>query len=165
MLSWVPYTRKRQHSNLQSEVNSESFQSEWVTSGVTARWFIAWLVRGVLTSPRFPSLAWGPPALRIEIDYSVVSVFSRKDNLFKMVIARGRVHVCVCVPSSSFSNPSVVLSTSQHILQPFRSFTYVTAQSPTLISLLICHRLFTYVTWRAAHELYGWEDCKTVNCP
>ena len=70
MLSWVPYTRKRQHSNLQSEVNSASFQSEWVTSGVTARWFIAWLVRGVLTSSRFPSLAWVPPALRLEIDYN-----------------------------------------------------------------------------------------------
>ena len=70
MLSWVPYTRKRQHSNLQSEANSASFQSEWVTPGVTARWFIAWLFREVLTSPRFPSLAWGPPALRIEINYS-----------------------------------------------------------------------------------------------
>ena len=37
------------------------------------------------------------------------------------------------------------------ILQPFRCFAYVTAHSPTLLSLLLRHRLFTYVTWRAAH--------------
>ena len=37
---------------------------------------------------------------------------------------------------SSFSNPPVVLPTSQLILQPFRCFTYVTAHSPTLLSLL-----------------------------
>ena len=30
-------------------------------------------------------------------------------------------------------------------------FTYVTAHSPTLLSLLLRHRIFTYVTWRAAH--------------
>ena len=52
---------------------------------------------------------------------------------------------------SSFSNPSLALPTSQLILQPFRSFTYVTAHSPTLLSLLLRHRIFTYVTWRAAH--------------
>ena len=52
----------------------------------------------------------------------------------------------------SFSNPSVALPTSQLILQPFRCFTYVTAYSPTLISLLLRHRLFTYVTWRAAQN-------------
>ena len=56
---------------------------------------------------------------------------------------------------SSFSNPSVALPTSQLILQPFRCFTYVTAHSPTLLSLLLRHRLFTYVTWRAAHDRYG----------
>ena len=49
--------------------------------------------------------------------------------------------------SSSFSNPSVALPTSQLIIQPFRCFAYVTAHSPTLLSLLIRHRLFTYVTW------------------
>ena len=52
---------------------------------------------------------------------------------------------------SSFSNPSVALPTSQLILQRFRCFTYVTAHSPTLLSLLLCHRLFTYIIWRAAH--------------
>ena len=30
-------------------------------------------------------------------------------------------------------------------------FTYVTAHSPTLFSLLLRHRIFTYFTWRAAH--------------
>ena len=57
------------------------------------------------------------------------------------------LHLCY----SSFANPFVALPTSQLILQPFRCFTYVTAQSPTLLSLLLRHRLFTYVTWRAAH--------------
>ena len=52
---------------------------------------------------------------------------------------------------SSFSNPSVALPTSQLILQAFRCFAYVTAHSPTLLSLLLRHGLFTYVTWRAAH--------------
>ena len=36
--------------------------------------------------------------------------------------------------------------------KPFRCFTYVTAHSPTILSLLLRHRIFTYVTWRAAHE-------------
>ena len=45
----------------------------------------------------------------------------------------------------SFSNPSVALPMPQLILQPFRRFTYVTAHSPTLRSLLR-HRLFTYIT-------------------
>ena len=52
---------------------------------------------------------------------------------------------------SSFSNPSLPLPTSQLILKLFRSFTYVTAHSPTPLSLLVRHRIFTYVTWRAAH--------------
>ena len=64
----------------------------------------------------------------------------------------------------SFSKLSVASPTSQFILQPFRRFTnvtahsptlrcfiYVTAHSPTLISLLLRHRLFTDVTWWAAH--------------
>ena len=52
---------------------------------------------------------------------------------------------------SSFSNPSAALPTSQLILEPFRCFTYVTVHSRTLLSLILRHRLFTYVTWRAAH--------------
>ena len=43
----------------------------------------------------------------------------------------------------SFSNLSITLLTSQHIFQPFRCFTYVTEHSPTIISLLLRHRLFT----------------------
>ena len=39
-----------------------------------------------------------------------------------------------------FSNPSVTLPTSQFIHQPFRCFTYVTAHSPTLLSLLLRQR-------------------------
>ena len=55
---------------------------------------------------------------------------------------------------SSFSSPSLALPTSQLILQPFRCFTYVTAHSPTLVSLFPRHKLFTYVTWRAVHDKY-----------
>ena len=54
---------------------------------------------------------------------------------------------------NSFPNLSVTLPTSQPILQAFCSFTYITAHSPTLLSLLLHHRLFTYVTWHAAHGL------------
>ena len=53
---------------------------------------------------------------------------------------------------SSFSNPSVALPTSQLILQSFRCCTYVTAHSPTLLSLLLRYRLFTYVIRRVAHD-------------
>ena len=49
----------------------------------------------------------------------------------------------------SFSNLPV---TSQLIPQPFRCFTYATDHSRTLLSLLLRHRIFTYVTWRAAPE-------------
>ena len=58
----------------------------------------------------------------------------------------------LCLCHSSFSNPSVILSTSQLILQTFHCFTYVTAHFPTLLLLLLRHRLFTYVTWQTAHE-------------
>ena len=51
----------------------------------------------------------------------------------------------------SFSNLSATSPKSQLILQLFRCFTYVRAYSPTLLSLLLRHRLFTYVIWRAAH--------------
>ena len=43
------------------------------------------------------------------------------------------------------------LENEQSSFQPFCCFTYVTAHSPTLLSLLLLHRLFTYVTWRAAN--------------
>ena len=55
---------------------------------------------------------------------------------------------------SSFSSSSVALPTSQLILQPFRCFTYVTTHSPTLLSPLLRHRIFTYVTWRVAHVTF-----------
>ena len=78
------------------------------------------------------------------------------------------LHLC----HSLFSNPSATLPTSQLILQPFCFFTYIigtsptshpilqpflrfiyaTAHSPTLLTLHLLHKLFTYVTWRAAHD-------------
>ena len=71
---------------------------------------------------------------------------------FTYVTAHSPTLPLVHLRHSSFSNPSVASPTSQHILQPFRCFTYVTAHSPTLVSLLLRHRLFTYITWRAAHD-------------
>ena len=44
---------------------------------------------------------------------------------------------------SSFSNPSVVLPTSQLILQSFRCFIYVTVHSPTLPLLHLRHSSFS----------------------
>ena len=43
----------------------------------------------------------------------------------------------------SSSNPSVVLPTSDLILQPFRCFTYFTVHSPTLPSLYLRHSSFS----------------------
>ena len=51
------------------------------------------------------------------------------------------------------------------ILQPFRYFTYVTAHSPTVVSLHLHHRLFTYITWRVAHAASsrnGWVQHVTL---
>ena len=44
---------------------------------------------------------------------------------------------------SSFSNPSVALSTSHLILQPFHCSTYVTVHSPTLPSLYLRQSSFS----------------------
>ena len=65
------------------------------------------------------------------------------------------IHLC----HSSFSNPSLALPTSQLILQALRCFTYVTVHSPTLLSPLLRHRIFTYFTWRAAHISFVTEIC------
>ena len=70
---------------------------------------------------------------------------------FTYVTAHSPTLSSLYLSHSSFSNPFVALPTSQLILQPFRCFTYVTAHSPTLLSLLLRYRIFTYVTWRAAH--------------
>ena len=55
---------------------------------------------------------------------------------------------------SSFSNPSFALPTSQLILQPFRYFAYVTAHSPTLLSLLLRHRAHS-PTFPSIHLLHS----------
>ena len=68
-----------------------------------------------------------------------------------MSSAHSPIFLSIHLHHSSFSNTSVTLPMSQLILQPFHCFIYITAHSPTLLSLLLCHRLFTYDTWRAAH--------------
>ena len=77
-----------------------------------------------------------------------VEVFSGFLNLKiakELVIFKDKCRVGPHIPlhESSFSNLSVTSPTSQHSLQPFRRFTYVTAHSPTLLSLLVRHKLFT----------------------
>ena len=62
--------------------------------------------------------------------------------------------------SSSFSKLFVSSPTSQIILQPFPRFTYVTAHSPTLLSFLLRHRIFTYVTRQVAHVLMAHSRAK-----
>ena len=84
-------------------------------------------------------------------------------NHFTYVTAHSPTFPSLYLRYGSFSNPSVASPMSQFILQPFfrfsyvtsrapspifRRFTYVTAHSPTLLSLVLRHRLFT---WRAAH--------------
>ena len=64
---------------------------------------------------------------------------------------------------SSFSIPSIILPMSQLILHPFRHFTYATAHSPTLLSLFLLHRLFTYITWRAAHAAKPHNTSESCN--
>ena len=52
----------------------------------------------------------------------------------------------IALPTSqlcSFSNLSVTSPTSQLIVQSFRRFTYVTAHSPTLPLLHLCHSSFS----------------------
>ena len=85
-------------------------------------------------------------SMRMSCDVGEVSERLENELCFQSL------HLC----HNSFSNPSVALPTSQFILQPFRCFIYVTADSLTLLSLLLRHRLFTCVTWRAAH---GWKSC------
>ena len=71
--------------------------------------------------------------------------------LFTTWVAHSPILPSLHLRHNSFSNPSVALPTSQLILQPFRCFTYVTAHSPTPLLLLLCQRLITYVSLRAAH--------------
>ena len=65
------------------------------------------------------------------------------------------LHLC----RSSFSNPTVALSTSQFILQPFHRFTSITAHSPNLPLLHLCHSSFSNPSFasptsQALHLIY-----------
>ena len=80
----------------------------------------------------------------IHCSFSNISVTSHTSQLI--------LQPSLALPTSQFIiHPSLALPTSQLIRQPFRCFTYATAHSPTLLSLLLRHRIFTYVTWRATH--------------
>ena len=94
------------------------------------------------------------PRMKIKISYPTgnrtraAGMEGRDSSVILLILQALSLHLC----HSSFSNPSVALPTSQLILQPFCCFTYITTHSPTLLSLFLRHRLFTYLPWRAAHE-------------
>ena len=98
------------------------------------------------------------------VDSSTSQLILQLFRRFTYVTAHSPTLPSLCVRYSSFSNSSVALSTSQLILQLFRHFIYAAAHSatllllhlrkvhsPTFLSLLLRHKIFTYVTWRAAH--------------
>ena len=96
-----------------------------------------------------------------------------------------------CKIRMRYDRPSKWHAWAELILQPFHHFTYVTAHSPTLPSLylrhssfsyptvasptsqlifqtllshLLRHRLFTYLTWRADHDVKnGWDTRDPVS--
>ena len=105
---------------------------------------------------------------RLENEQSLRHIsFSNPFRRFTYVTAHSPTLPLLHLRHSSFSNPCFASPTSQDfhlrhlasrpctsptsqlILQPFHRFTYVTAHSPTLLSLLLRHKLFT---WRAAHD-------------
>ena len=101
-------------------------------------------------SPTLPSLyqrhsSFSNPSLASPKSQLILKPF----RCFTYVTAHCGTFPSLHLRNNSFK-PSVALPTSQLILQPFRCFTYVTVHSQTLLSLLIRHKLFTYVTWRAA---------------
>ena len=81
------------------------------------------------------------------------SLYLRHSSFYNPSVASPKLHFILQpffrfsydTSSSSFSNLSVTSPTSQLILQPFRCFTYVTVHSPTLLSLLLRHKLFTLI--------------------
>ena len=118
-------------------------------------------------SPNIPSLhlrlnSFSDPSVARAHSPNFPSLHVRHNSFSNLSVARDH---SANFPSlhlryNSFSNPSVALPTSQLILQPLCCFTYVTAHSPTLLSLLLRHRFFTYVIWRAAHAWFD-QICAT----
>ena len=118
-------------------------------------------------SPTLPTFylrhsTFSNPSVASPTSQLIVQPFRRLTH----VTAHSRTFPSLHLRHNSFSNLSVALPTSQLIVQPFRRFTYVTAHSPThplfhlrhsssptILSLLLRHRLFTFVTWRAAHAI------------
>ena len=78
---------------------------------------------------------------RLENDYLHHSSFSNPSFASPTSQALHLIHPAS--KQSSFSNFSVTSPTPQLILQPFRRFTYVTAHSPTLPLLHLCHSSFS----------------------
>ena len=85
-------------------------------------------------SPSFQSLHLRHSSLW----FSKLSVTSPTSQLI-LILQAFRFHL----RHNSFSNPSLALPMSQLIVQPFRCFTYVTAHSPTLLTLYVRHNSFS----------------------
>ena len=146
--------------------SSDGRVGEWVVTYVKR--LKAWIMSSA-HSPSFQSLhlrhSWlSNPFLALSTSQLILQPFRcftyvtpHSPTLLSFLLRHSRAHSpsfqSLHLRHSWLSNPSLALSTSQLILQPFRCFTYVTAHSPTLISLLLRYRIFTYVTWRAAHAV------------
>ena len=116
-------------------------------------------------SPSFPSLhlrhsSFSNTSLALPTSQLILQPF----RCFTHVTAHSPTLPSLYLRHNSFSKLSVTsptsqlilqpfpaLPTSQLILRPFHCFTYITAHSQTLLLLLLRYRIFTYVTWRAAH--------------
>ena len=84
-------------------------------------------------TPHSPTL---PPLYLRHSSFPTLSALYLRDTSFP--------NPSSALPASQLiPNPFCALPTSQLILQSFHCFTYVTVHSPTLLLLLLCHKLFT----------------------
>ena len=89
--------------------------------------------------------------------FKIYCIFECDYMSYGLIFLRSWICVLIIMARESINQANyfrLALPTSQLNLQPSRCFTYVTAHSPSLVSLLLRHRFFTYVTWRAAHAPY-----------
>ena len=120
-------------------------------------------------SPTLPLLHLRPPVLILqEAEWTSGPVWTRRSEE-KSPLLR--------YPGSNLGRPArrpapcrlsyLAHQSNMFLLQPFRCFTYVTAHSSILLSLLLRHRLFTYVTWEPPmifiYYFYYGLDVKQLN--
>ena len=99
----------------------------------------------------FPNPSGALPTLQLTLEsfrpFPYVTAQSPNVRRLTYVTAHSPTFPSLHLRHSSFSNPCVALTTSQLILQPFRSFTYATAHSPTLPLLHLRHSSFSNLSF------------------